>query len=142
MSDTLTNPPKRSELPPGADLCSYCTGKCCRYISVPIDRPKTWQDFDSLRWFLTRTSVNIYSEDNSWYVMVLEDCQHLLPDNRCGYYDNRPQVCRDHKTDNCEYEDDYNYSRIFENGDQLREFAEALLGPQPYKPTVVQIANV
>lgn len=26
-------------------------------------------------------------------------CRHLLPDGRCGDYNNRPQVCRDFKAD-------------------------------------------
>lgn len=134
--------PKRSDLPPDANLCGHCTGKCCRYVSISISKPKTWTDFDALRWYLTRRQVNVYSENGHWYVMVVEDCENLLPDNRCGIYESRPQVCRDHKTENCEYEDDYNYDRIFENEDQLREYAEALLGPQPFAPEVVRIAGV
>lgn len=141
MSDLprLAKPIPRDQLPTDVDLCSYCTGKCCRYISIAISRPTTWKDFDTLRWYLTRDYVNIYAEDGQWYVMVLEDCRNLLPDNRCGIYDTRPQVCRDHKTDNCEYEDDYNYERIFENGDQLREYAEALLGPQQFEPQLIPL---
>ncbi len=38
--------PSRSELKPGQRLCDFCTGKCCRYFSLPIDTPHTWDDFD------------------------------------------------------------------------------------------------
>ena len=28
-----------------------------------------------------------------------ERCPHLLPDNRCGVYEDRPKVCRDYSAD-------------------------------------------
>lgn len=31
--------------------------------------------------------------------MAGEPCKHLLPDGRCGDYENRPQVCRDFQAD-------------------------------------------
>ena len=126
--------PRREELPPGADLCAYCTGKCCRYITIAIDRPKTWESFDTLRWYLTHHDINVFVEKGEWFVMVLRDCRHLQSDNRCGVYEDRPKVCRDHSTDNCEYEDDYDYELIFENDQQIREYAEALLGPSVVPP--------
>ncbi|QDU64831.1 Flagellin N-methylase [Planctomycetes bacterium Pan216] len=122
--------PNRDELPKGANLCEYCTGKCCRYIALPIDTPTKWKDFDEMRWYLSHKDISIFVEDESWYLMVHRDCEHLLEDNRCGIYLDRPQICRDHTTDDCEYDDDFTYEKIFENDVQLWEYAEVVLGPK------------
>ena len=29
--------PRRDDLKPGECLCDHCTGKCCRYFSLPIN---------------------------------------------------------------------------------------------------------
>ena len=81
---------RREDLKPGEWLCSYCTAKCCRYFALPIDTPTTWQDFDYLRWFMMHGRVSLFVEGETWYLMVYADCQHLLPDNRCGTYETRP----------------------------------------------------
>src|SRR5574339_211127 len=86
---------KRDYLKPGEVLCSYCTGKCCRYFALPIETPTTWEDFDHIRWFIMHGKTSIFVDDDTWYLCVYGDCEHLLPDNRCGHYDERPQVCRD-----------------------------------------------
>jgi Fe-S-cluster containining protein len=52
----------------------------------------------------------------------------LQPDNRCGIYETRPQICRDYSTDNCEYEDDSVYDQYFEAAEQISEYVEAVLG--------------
>jgi Fe-S-cluster containining protein len=51
----------------------------------------------------------------------------LLPNNRCGIYETRPQICRDYTTDNCEYDDDWVYERYFETAEQVEEYMEAVL---------------
>ena len=55
-------------------------------------------------------------------------------DGRCGIYEDRPQICRDYKTTDCEYDEEYLYEKIFETDDQLWEYAEALLGPDHVAP--------
>ena len=45
-------PARREELTPGECLCDHCTGRCCRYFSLPIDNPTTWNDYDAIRWYL------------------------------------------------------------------------------------------
>jgi Fe-S-cluster containining protein len=61
---------------------------------------------------------------------VYGDCKHLLPDNRCGNYADRPHVCRDYSTDACEYDDDGLHDRLFETPEQLWEYAEAIFPPK------------
>jgi Fe-S-cluster containining protein len=55
----------------------------------------------------------------------------LRDDNLCGIYEDRPNVCRDYSTVDCEYEDDWVYDQYFETAEQVEEYAEAVLGPRP-----------
>jgi uncharacterized protein len=120
----------RDQIPAGACLCEFCTGKCCRYLALPIEEPTTWEDFDDLRWYLAHGNISVFVDGGTWYLTVFSTCNHLLPDNRCGIYEDRPRICRDYSTDDCEYDDYYTYEQIFEHDDQIWEYAEAILGPR------------
>ncbi|MEK6217225.1 MAG: hypothetical protein N2B03_08420, partial [Boseongicola sp.] len=85
---------KRSELKPGEILCDHCTAKCCRYFSLPIDEPDTFEEFEYLRWYVQHDQATIFTEDDSWFVLVHTVCKHLRPDNRCGIYKTRLQIGR------------------------------------------------
>lgn len=124
----------REKLKPGECLCSYCTAKCCRYFALPIEEPTTWKEFDYLRWFMMHGRVSLFVEEKVWYLMVHADCQHLLPDHRCGTYETRPQVCREYSITNCEYEDDAVYEKFFETPEQIWEYAEAVMPPRRDPP--------
>jgi Fe-S-cluster containining protein len=119
--------PRREDLKPGEVLCDYCTARCCRYFAMPIDAPTTRQDFDFYRWFLLHGQASIFTEDDTWYLLVHTECKHLQPDHRCGIYHTRPQICRDYSTNKCEYTDDATYDRYFETPEQVAEYAEAVL---------------
>lgn len=123
-------PIKRDQLKPGEVLCSYCTALCCRYFSVPIDTPTTWEDFDNLRWFMMHGHVTSYVEEGIWYLCVYGDCKHLQDDHRCGNYDDRPQICRSYNTNKCEYDDQGLHDLLFETPEQVWEYAEAILPPK------------
>lgn len=124
---------KRSDLKPGEVLCSYCTARCCRYFALPIDEPKTWRDYDFLRWFMMHGRTSVFVDEGTWYLMVHADCKHLQPDNRCGIYHERPQICRTYSTANCEYDNDGCYDKLFETPEQIWEYAEAVLPPRRRK---------
>ncbi len=81
---------RREDLKPDEVLCSYCTGKCCRYFALPIETPTTWDDFDHIRWYMFHGHVSIFVEDETWYLMVFADCEHLQEDNRCGILSRPP----------------------------------------------------
>ena len=117
----------RDELRPGEVLCDHCTGKCCRYFALPIDTPTSRRDYDFIRWYLLHGRASVFTEDDTWYLMVHTDCKHLQRDNRCGIYDVRPQICRDYTTDSCEYEDEWTYERYFETPEQVEEYMQAVL---------------
>ena len=125
-----TTKPRREDLPPDANLCEYCTAKCCHYFALPIDIPKELKDFEYIRWYLLHDRASVFVEDGDWYLLVHTTCKHLQEDHRCGIYDTRPQICRDYSTDECEYEDQWTYDMYFEAPEQVQEFAEALL-PRP-----------
>ena len=123
----------REDLRPDEVLCKYCPGKCCRYFALPIDKPKEWEDFDFIRWYLLHERSAVFTDEGSWYLLVQNPCKHLGDDNRCGIYETRPQICRDYTTNNCEYEDDWVYDNLWETPEQIEEYAEAVLGPRKVK---------
>jgi len=123
--------PKRDDLKKGEILCSYCPAKCCRYFALPIETPDSWRQFDFMRWFLLHERASVFVEKEDWYLLVHTPCKHLRKDNLCGIYERRPNICREYKTDKCEYDDLWVYDRYFELAEQVEEFAEALLGPRP-----------
>ena len=129
----------RSKVPKNANLCEYCTAKCCQYFALPIETPDTREEFDNLRWYMYHsrqgeTTVQLFVDDGTWFLMVNIACQHLQPDNRCGVYDIRPQICRDYTTKSCEYEGDGLYDMYFETPEQLHEYAQAVLPEEPREP--------
>jgi Fe-S-cluster containining protein len=127
MEATLTRKPARDALKPGEVLCDHCTAKCCRYFALPIDEPKTRRDFDFVRWYLLHDRATVFTEDDTWYILVHTVCRHLQPDQRCGIYETRPEICREYSVENCEYEDDWVYDRYFETPEQVEEYADAVL---------------
>lgn len=129
MEHPIPVKPRREDVPADANLCDYCNAKCCRYFALPIDLPETAQDFDFIRWYLLHEHATVFVDDGTWYLLVHTTCKHLQSDYRCGIYDIRPQICRDYKTDNCEYDDRWTYEQYFETPEQIYEYAEAVLGP-------------
>jgi Fe-S-cluster containining protein len=127
MEATLTRKPSREDLRPGEVLCDHCTAKCCRYFALPIEEPKTRRDFDFIRWYLLHDRATVFTEDDTWYILVHTVCRHLQPDQRCGIYETRPEICREYTTESCEYDDDWVYDRYFETPEQVEEYAEAVL---------------
>ncbi|NIO40473.1 MAG: YkgJ family cysteine cluster protein, partial [Burkholderiales bacterium] len=93
---------------------------------LPIDTPETFDDFEFIRWYLLHEGASVFTEDETWYLLVHTVCKHLQGDNRCGIYQTRPKICRDYSTKNCEYEDDWTYDQYFETPEQVQEYCEAL----------------
>lgn len=120
----------RDELKAGECLCDHCVGKCCRYFSLPIETPTTWDDYDSIRWYLAHGRTLVYVEKGTWYLVVMTRCKYLGRDDRCGIYHNRPKICREYTTDACEYDEDWTFEKVFETAEQIWEYAEAVLPPR------------
>ena len=118
--------PSREDLKPGQILCDFCTAKCCRYFALPIDTPTEVKDFDYIRWYLLHQQATVFTEDETWYLLVHTSCKHLQSDNRCGIYETRPQICREYTTADCEYDDLWTYDHYFETPEQVQEYCEAI----------------
>jgi uncharacterized protein len=85
--------------------CGFCTNsKCCTYVTQKIPGPRSREDFDHLLWQLSHANVQAYKDGGGWYLLVNNRCNHLQQDGRCGIYATRPQVCRDHTNDYCEFD--------------------------------------
>ncbi|MHC5540290.1 YkgJ family cysteine cluster protein [Singulisphaera rosea] len=121
---------RREDLEPGDCLCNHCTGKCCRYFSLPINTPVNRKHYDRIIRYLSHGETLVYVEKGTWYLVVMTVCKYLANDNRCKVYFDRPKVCREYTTAECEYDTDWSFEKVFETVEQLREYAEALL-PAP-----------
>ena len=85
--------------------CSYCRGAtCCTYFTHHIDTPRSMEDFDLLLWQISHRNTQMYRDSDGWFLLINNPCQHLQPGGRCGIYATRPQVCREHSNDDCEFE--------------------------------------
>lgn len=83
--------------------CTRCKGAvCCTYLTQELKTPRSIEDFDLLLWQLSHRDTQAYKDEDGWFLLVNNPCRHLQPDGRCGIYERRPQVCRDHSTDDCE----------------------------------------
>jgi len=125
--------PSREELGPDEILCFHCPAKCCCYFALPIETPTEWEDFEFIRWYLLHERATVFTEEDTWYLLVHNRCKMLGDDNLCKGYDTRPDICRDYTTEKCEYDDDWVYDHYFETPEQVTEYAEALLGPKEGK---------
>ena len=88
MDAALRHKPTREQLKPGESLCQYCTAKCCHYFALPIDTPTRRKDFDYIRWYLLHQGATVFTEGDTWYLLVYSTCRHLQADHRCGIYDD------------------------------------------------------
>ena len=135
----------RADLKPGENLCEHCTGKCCRYFALPIEKPTSYREFNFIRWYMMHGEVSVFVDGEAWYLMVHADCKHLLDDGRCGTYETRPDICREYTTDECEFDDDACYDMLFECPEQIWEYAHAVLPPrkrrQPGDPVALPVLS-
>jgi len=108
--------------------CDLCTALCCKYFAMQIDKPTSPTDFDQIRWYLVHQDVLVWVQDGDWYLEVRNRCRHLTPDNRCGIYETRPDVCRDYPDPedmSCEYEsENLKYDLFFDAAEPFQEWAE------------------
>lgn len=82
--------------------CDACSALCCSYITQELDTPRTMHAFDTLLWQIAHKGVHAFKDGNGWYLLSMTKCEYLMPDNRCGIYERRPLICREHSNDTCE----------------------------------------
>ena len=85
--------------------CSFCKGaKCCTYTTQQIDTPRSMKDFDFLLWQLAHQDMQVYKDEDGWFLLINRSCMHLQKDGACGIYESRPRICREYDNDYCEYD--------------------------------------
>lgn len=85
--------------------CSFCTGStCCTYVTQHMETPRSKEDFRQLLWQVSHQNVKLYKDDDGWTMLVDGKCQHLHVNGDCGIYDERPDICREHTNDYCEFD--------------------------------------
>lgn len=123
LSLLLRADPKNMPDPKEGAPCHLCTARCCKYFALPIDTPETLEDYDQIRWYLMHEGVAVWMEEGTWYIEIRTVCKHLQPDNSCGIYETRPQICRDYgtvKEGPCEFfTEDLKYDLYFESDTDL-----------------------
>jgi len=107
----------------GSILCEHCSGACCRYLAIEIDKPKSQRDHDDIRWYLLHEGINVFVEDGDWFIQIRTRCQQLGLDNLCQIYETRPEICREYEPKDCDYAcDDPGYEHLFTHASQLEEY--------------------
>ena len=109
MPQTLSIPIKVKTNSPNKitpeNKCSFCKNStCCTYVTQAIDTPRSKVDFEHLLWQVSHHNVSVYKDEDGWCLLFETKCSHLLPDGGCAIYENRPQICRDHSNDYCEFD--------------------------------------
>jgi Fe-S-cluster containining protein len=91
---------------PVENKCSRCNGsKCCTYITEALGiTPRKKSDFDHLLWQISHEGVEIYKDEDGWFLLLQGKCEHLQKDGACGIYETRPQICREYENDWCEHD--------------------------------------
>jgi len=90
----------RHALPEG-NPCEGCD-HCCRYVALPIRRPRTRRDFEEIRWYVLHENVSVYIDwEGDWGIQFHTSCR-WLEDGRCTHYALRPHICSDYDPADCE----------------------------------------
>lgn len=77
--------------------CAECGGKCCAYIAIELDKPRSKKDYDYIRWYLTHNNVNVFVDhDRNWFVEFRTPCSFIKQDKKCSIYEKRPNICSGH----------------------------------------------
>lgn len=102
--------------------CAGCGGSiCCTYITQPMDAPRSKDDFDHMLWQMAHRDIQIYKDEDGWFLVASNPCRFLLADGGCSIHATRPQVCRDYSNDYCEYDEpaELHFEHYFTDYDSL-----------------------
>ena len=123
MSLLLSADPLNMPDPKEGAPCHLCTARCCKYFALPIETPTTLEDYDQVRWYLMHEGVAVWMDSGDWYIEIRTVCNHLQPDNTCGIYETRPEICREYgsaEAGPCEFfTEDLKYDLYFDKDEDL-----------------------
>lgn len=83
------------------ELCKDCA-KCCKYVAIVINPPKTEKDKDRIIWYLLHNTELLIEQNGTWKIRLPQICTALDEKGLCKIYNDRPLLCREYSTDNCE----------------------------------------
>jgi len=87
--------------------CVNCEGLCCKNFALEIDTPENERDFEDIKWYLFHENVEVYIDsDGTWNVQFNSRCKYLDENNLCKIYKNRPAMCREFSSEECDLDDD------------------------------------
>ena len=113
----------------GSILCEHCAAACCRYVAIPLDKPRSARDYDDIRWYLMHEAISVFVEDGDWYIQFQTRCRNLGRDYRCMIYETRPHICRDYEPGACDYAGGLNgYDHYFTHPQQIEEHYRSRTG--------------
>ncbi len=107
--------------------CASCKGAtCCTYVTQQIDTPRSKREFSDLLWQVSHQGVQAFRDEGTWYLLFEGRCTQLLPDGRCGIYETRPHICREHSNDCCEFDAprEEGFDLHFKGYDELLEYCK------------------
>ena len=117
------------------EYCTVCEKMCCKYFTVPLEKPKNKDDFDAMIWYILHEGVSIFVDDEGdWFVNVASRCRKLGDDGLCLAYEKRPEICQDHTGEVCERnEGPYDFKKHFFKAKELRAYARKVLAKRKSK---------
>ena len=91
-----------------------------------METPRSKEDFRQLLWQVSHQNVKLYKDDDGWTLLVDGKCQHLQINGDCGIYEVRPEICREHTNDYCEFDapSEDGFDLYFENYFDLLKYCK------------------
>ncbi len=82
------------------------------------------EEFDYLLWQVSHRNIQVYKDEDGWFLLVNNPCVHLQPDGRCGIYERRPKICREYENDYCEFDEpaEKNFELFFDGAEALDQY--------------------
>jgi hypothetical protein len=109
--------------PPQSRVACLECGRCCTYVAVGVNAPKSVRYATDVLWYLYHEKVSVHLDvDGDWAVVFETRCRNLEPDLRCKVYEHRPQICREFDDTGCEVNAPDQRDRVFTTPAEFLEF--------------------
>lgn len=114
--------------------CDECNGKCCRDVSIELDEPEKFEDFETVKWFLAHKNVTVYIDnEGEWLVEFKTECKFLNKDSTCKIYNDRYSICKDHKPEECMINGSgKHYKKLFRNAEDIDKYIKEIGAYEEY----------
>ena len=102
--------------------CVEC-GRCCTYVAVGINAPRTLRFATDVLWYLYHENVSVHLDaDGDWAVVFDSRCRNLQDDLHCAVYEQRPHICRGFDETGCEVNDPDHRDKVFRAPAEFLEY--------------------